>query len=105
MNIPEMKPAYDFDALCEKCANEIITSLNRIGSAQVNTQFCATGGYPIDVIKKVGKLFADKKWFVYLMQGHYYKNNFQWLIVGKTQRISGDCGYPGRGNTYLQRIK
>lgn len=56
--------------------------------AQINTEHCATGGYPMRVINETARRFVKEGWFVYLIQGGVYQN-WTWLGVFSEEQKEG----------------
>lgn len=93
-DIPECVPAQSEEALVDKAVNEILVDLARspeskFHHAQIDTCNCATGGYPMSVIRKVGHMFAAKGYWVYLVTGGAYREP-SWMDV---QNYEGREGY------------
>ena len=108
LEIPQCTPAEDDEKIVEKAVADVIRQLNKNGEnaqykrAQINTCHCATGGYKMSIIRKVGHMFASKGYWVYLVTGGAY-NSPSWMDI---QNYEGREGYTSaRFPSFYERIR
>lgn len=87
--------AADLEKKIDEACNVLVKDIERQRNggfkriwAQINTEHCATGGYPMCVINEVAKRFVKEGWFVYLIQGGAYQN-WTWLGVFSEEQNEG----------------